>query len=108
MPPQGDQVPIRGEANDVLVVPSDKREIREALLALAQAINTHVTIDIGPRVNALKSTMTSRLREFVRMNPPIFLVSKMGEDPQEFLDGVYKVLTIMGMTSREKADLALY
>ena len=39
--------------------------------------------------------MTSRLGDFVRMNPPIFLGSKVGEDPQEFLDGVYKVLSAM-------------
>ena len=48
--------------------------------------------------------MTSRLREFVRMNPPIFLGSKVGEDPQEFVDGVYKVLSAMGVTFREKAE----
>ncbi|XP_015068750.1 uncharacterized protein LOC107013325 [Solanum pennellii] len=50
--------------------------------------------------------MISRLRDFVRMNPPIFLRSKVGEDPQEFLDGVYKVLTDMGVTSSEKAKIA--
>ena len=32
----------------------------------------------------------------------------MGEDPQEFLDGVYKVLSAMGVTSREKEELASY
>ena len=52
--------------------------------------------------------MNSRLRDFVRMNPPIILVSKVGEDPQEFLDGVYKVLSAMGVTSREKVELASY
>ena len=52
--------------------------------------------------------MNSRLRDFVRMNPPIILVSKVGEDPQEFLDGVYKVLSAMGVTSREKEDLDSY
>ncbi|TMX01870.1 hypothetical protein EJD97_023344 [Solanum chilense] len=39
------------------------------------------------RGQANESTMTSRLGDFVRMNPPIFLGSKVGEDPQEFLDG---------------------
>ena len=50
-----------------------------------------------PRV--VKSTMTSRLRDFVRMNSPIILGSKVNEDPQEFLDGVYKFLSVMGVTS---------
>ena len=61
-----------------------------------------------PRVNVVESTMTSRLKDFVRINPPIFICSKVGEDPQEFLDGLYKVLTAMGVTSREEADLASY
>ena len=29
-------------------------------------------------------------------------------DPQEFLDGVYNVLSAIGVTSREKAELASY
>ena len=32
----------------------------------------------------------------------------MGEDPQEFLHGVYKVSSAIGFISREKAQLALY
>lgn len=52
--------------------------------------------------------MTSRLREFVRMNPPIFLGSNKGEDPQVFLDRVYKVLSVLGVTPREKEDLDSY
>ena len=35
----------------------------------------------------------------MRMNPLVFLGYKVGEYPQEFLDGVYKVLSAMGMTS---------
>ena len=49
--------------------------------------------------------MTSRLKDFVRMNPPVFLGSKVGEDLQEFLDGVYKVLSAIDVTSGEKVDL---
>ena len=40
--------------------------------------------------------MTSRLRDFVGMNPPIFHGSKVGEDPQEFIDGVSKMLSVVG------------
>ena len=71
-------------------------------------MTTHVNRGFEPRVNAVESTKTSRLRDFVRMNPPIFLGSKVGKDPQEFLDCVYKVLSAMRVTSREKADLASY
>ena len=61
-----------------------------------------------PRVNLMESTMTSGLRFFVRMNPPIFLGSKMGENPQEFLHGVYMEFSAMGVKSREKAALSSY
>ena len=46
--------------------------------------------DVGTRMNSLESIVTSRLRDFVRMNPPTFLGSKVGEDPQAFFDKVYK------------------
>ncbi|WMV23165.1 hypothetical protein MTR67_016550, partial [Solanum verrucosum] len=64
--------------------------------------------DMGPRVNAYESTVASRLRDFVRMNPPIFLGSRIGEDPQGFLDEIYKIVDAMGVSSREKAKLASY
>ena len=60
---------------------------------------------IGPRINVENRTMTFRLRDFMRMNPPIFIGSKVGEDPQIFLDGEYKVLSSMEVTSREKVEL---
>ena len=47
--------------------------------------------------------MTYRLRDFVGMNPLIFHGFKVGEYPQVFLDDVYKVLSTMGVTSREKS-----
>ena len=56
----------------------------------------------------VESTMTYRLGYFLRMNPPVFLGYKVNEDPQEFLDGVYEILSVMGVTSREKGELASY
>ncbi|TMW89911.1 hypothetical protein EJD97_016460 [Solanum chilense] len=99
---QGDQVPIVGGGNDVLVVPPKMTngDIREALLTLVRSLTTNMNRGIEPRVNVVESTMTSRLRDIVNMNPPTFLVSKVVEGPQEFLDGVYKVLSSMGVTSR--------
>ena len=41
--------------------------------------------DVGPRVNALESTMTTMLRDFVRMHPPTFLVSKVGDSLMRFI-----------------------
>ncbi|XP_015072539.1 uncharacterized protein LOC107016644 [Solanum pennellii] len=84
VPPQGDNVPIMGGDIEVSVVHPDmiSGEIREALLALARAMTTYVNRGIETRVSAVERTMTSRLRDFVRMNPPKFLGSKVAEDPQ--------------------------
>ena len=53
----------------------------------------------------VESTLTSRFKELVRMNHPIFLFSNVNKDPQEFLDGVYNDLSVIGVTSKEKAEL---
>ena len=52
--------------------------------------------------------MASHLSDFTRMNPPKFFESKFGEEPQEFLDEVYKILFAIGVTLSEKAELAAY
>ena len=98
--PQGDQVPIVGEGDDIPKL--SNMDSREALFALARGVTTQVNLSMGPRGNLVERTMTSRLRDFVRMNPLIFLGFKVGEDPQEFLDGVYKVLSAMGVKSRRR------
>ena len=52
--------------------------------------------------------MADRLRDFTRMNPPIFTGAKTSEDPQEFIDEVHKILVAMGPTDIEKVKLASY
>ena len=42
------------------------------------------------------------------MNPPTFYGSMVEEDPQEFIDEVYKILLDMGLSKSEKAELATY
>ncbi|TMW94071.1 hypothetical protein EJD97_010778 [Solanum chilense] len=80
----------------------------EALTTLNRALTTHVKVGMEPRVNVVENTLTSRLKDFLRMNPPIFRGSKVGEDNQEFLDEVYKILYSIGVTSREKAKFDSY
>ena len=46
--------------------------------------------------------------DFMRMNPPTFHGTKVNEDPQGFIDEVFKVVDVMGVTPREKAVLAAY
>ncbi|XP_049359583.1 uncharacterized protein LOC125824280 [Solanum verrucosum] len=42
------------------------------------------------------------------MNPSIFLGSRIGEDPPGFLDEIFKIVDAMGVSFREKAELASY
>ena len=44
----------------------------------------------------------------MRIITPIFINSKVGEYPQEFLHEVYKIVHAMGVTSREKDKLSSY
>ncbi|XP_049378068.1 uncharacterized protein LOC125842807 [Solanum stenotomum] len=52
--------------------------------------------------------MASRLRDLTRMSPLMLFGSKVNEDPQEFVEEIYKIVDAMGMTSIEKAELATY
>ncbi len=44
----------------------------------------------------------------MRMNPPEFYGSKVGEDPQMYLDEVRKITQIMHVTEEESVELAAY
>ena len=46
--------------------------------------------------------------DFTRINPPTFYRSKVEEDPQEFIDEIYKILYVVGLSTSEKAELATY
>lgn len=83
-------------------------KIKEALLSVARAMSPHVIRGVEPRVNTMGITMIPALRDFVGMNLPIFIDSNVGGDPSMFLDVVYKLLSSIGLSSREKADLASY
>ena len=50
----------------------------------------------------------SRIREFIKMNPSEYCVSKMDEDPSGCIEEVYKVLAIMEVYYIKKAELAAY
>ncbi|XP_049378060.1 uncharacterized protein LOC125842795 [Solanum stenotomum] len=84
--PQGHQdVQVSVEVPDMT-----NEEIKSTFLILARAMAAQATRDVGPRVNANEGTMVSNLRDFVRMNPLVFLGSKantpVGADPIEWED----------------------
>ena len=49
--------------------------------------------------------MASHLRDFTIMNPPTFYGSKVEEDPQEFIDKIYKILYDIGLNTSKEAEL---
>ncbi|WMV46601.1 hypothetical protein MTR67_039986, partial [Solanum verrucosum] len=53
-------------------------------------------------------TTVVKVRDFTRINPTEFYCSKVEEDPQEFIDEVYKILAIMEVQPVEKAELVTY
>uniref|UniRef100_M1DIU1 Gag-pol protein n=1 Tax=Solanum tuberosum TaxID=4113 RepID=M1DIU1_SOLTU len=80
-------------------------DLRDALTLFAQAMANQANHGAqAPQA----PTPASRVRDFVRMNPPEFYGSKLDEDPQEFSDEVHKLLAIMGLRSENKAELAAY
>ena len=92
------------------MVPPDmtNEEFKGVRLTLARAFMTQENRDVGPRINDLENTLATMLRDFLRMNPPTFLRSKVGDDPQAFLDDVYKIVHAIWVTSREKEELVSY
>ena len=64
--------------------------------------------EVVPRANQQVVTMASRLKDFTRINPPTFYGSKVEEDPQEFINKIYKILYAMGLSTSEKAELDTY
>ena len=74
----------------------------------AQAMTTQANRDISPCPHQQVTTMAFRLRDFTRMNPPTLYGSKVDEDPQEFIDEVYKILLAMELSKSEKAEFATY
>ena len=90
-----DQVPVNplamtdGEARKTLF------HMEKSITTQDRAITAQANRDVVPRENQHASTMASCLRDFVKMNPPMYFGSKVNEDPQDFLHEVYKILFAM-------------
>ncbi|KAK4707442.1 hypothetical protein R3W88_032989 [Solanum pinnatisectum] len=80
----------------------------QAVTTQDQALTAQVNQEVEPQVNPNASTPTSRIRDFTRMNRPTFHGSKVDEDPQGFIDEVFKVVDAMEVSSREKMELTAY
>ena len=66
----------------------------QAVTVQAQAMTAQANRDVAPKIH--DQPMDSQLKDFIRMNPPIFYRSMFDEYPQEFIDEVYKILCALG------------
>ena len=71
-----------------------------------KVLTTQATRGVEDPMNPTVSILAFMMRYFVRMSHPVFLCSKVGEDPKEFMDEVYEAVNVIGVSSVEKVKLA--
>ena len=72
--PQNPQVPVEERS-------MSNMEIIMTIHCLTGVLDTQLSWDARVRLNPNANSIASRIRDFSRINPPIFFCSKVDEDP---------------------------
>ncbi|WMV14241.1 hypothetical protein MTR67_007626 [Solanum verrucosum] len=62
---------------------------------MAQAMTNQDNREVTAHVNPSVGTVATRIKDFTMMNPLEFHGSKVDEDPQEFIDEMYKIVSVL-------------
>ena len=72
-----------------------------------QAFTAQANMEIVPRAKQHVGTIASHSKDFTMMNPPTLYGSKVEKYLKDLFDEIYMILYTMGLTTREKAELAI-
>ena len=72
-------------------------EFRVGFYILSQSMMAQANRDVAVPMSSNVAMAEARVRDFTRMMSTKFHGSMVEEDPQEFIDEVYKVLMFMGV-----------
>ena len=78
------------------------QNFRKPIQLLVKSMTNQNNQQVLVPTNRIDRSMAARVCDFVRMNPPKFLGSQVGKDPQKFIDKVKKIFGVMSVTGSDR------
>ncbi|WMV36730.1 hypothetical protein MTR67_030115, partial [Solanum verrucosum] len=87
---------------------SGEQGMREAVQLLTRMVSIYER-QLESGVDIQRDRLeSSKVREFLHLAPPLFTGSSLTDDPQDFIDHIYRVLRVMHASVTEAVDLASF